>query len=155
MMQVTNLSQIYITVSTEIVPNFFVDAIHQASQSELQKGDKCFIYDCDFMPTKAVCIDVLDDHAQIESANGILHKVLNKEPELNSHEFSRLMAAKLKVSEKRTGYDQHVINRALSANVIHASNTDEHEFTDHGKGLAMAFINKMKETKNSSLPFNH
>lgn len=137
-MQVTNLSQIHVAVRTEVVPRFFMDVIHQAAPGELKVGDRCFIYDDDFKPTTAHCSGIADEYFELENANGVMHKVPNQEPPLNNHEFNRLLGAKFTSSEKRSGYDQHVINRALSANVIHTSTTEEHEFTDYGNELAKA-----------------
>lgn len=135
-MPVINLSQIHVAVKTEVVPQFFMDTIHQAVPGELKVGDRCFIYDDDFIPTKAYCSGISNEHFELKNTNGLIHKVLYQEPPLNKYEFNRLLGTKFSSSENRSGYDQHVINRALSANVIHKSSTEVLEFTDYGNELA-------------------
>jgi hypothetical protein len=135
-MQLTNLSQIHVVVKTEVVPSFYMDITQPAVPGELKVGDRCFIYDDELIPSKAYCTGVEDGHTVFKSANGGFHKVLNHEAPLNSFEFNRLLAAKFTPSEKRSSYDQYVINRALSAKVIHESVGDKHEFTGLGNQLA-------------------
>jgi hypothetical protein len=150
-MQNTNLSQIHVTVQTEVVPSFFINVTQPAQPGEIQIGKQCFIYDDDFKPTKAVCIDVSTEHTHFRSIHGDLFTVANIEPPLNPFEFNRLLGIKLKSSDPRTGYEKHVINRAVGAKVILPLSKGEHKFTEYGRKLANAHLCKDEQTTSACL----
>jgi hypothetical protein len=131
-----NISQVRVAVKTEVVPHFFMEVMHRADVTTIAVGDNCFIYDQDGSATKAICIGVNSEYTQYKEEEGVLHFVDNIEPDLNNHEFNRLLSTNFQTSEERSGYDQHIINRAISAKVIFESEKDEHEFTELGQILA-------------------
>lgn len=136
----TNISQIRVVVKTEVVPNFFMDVAAQARAEDINVGDNCFIYDDDGCASEAICTGVNDDHTVYKNKDGQMHVVANIEPALNAYEFNRLLSAMFTPRDERSGYDQYVVNRALSANVLKPSTTDVHEFTEYGNTLSNKYF---------------
>lgn len=147
----TNISQIRVVAKTEVVPNFFMEVATQARAEDVNVGDNCFIYDDDGIASEAICTGVNEDHTFYKNKDGQMHVVANIEPALNAYEFNRLLSAMHTPKDERSGYDQYVVNRALSANVLEPSATDVHEFTESGNILSNKYFMGM----NSSFGFNH